>query len=664
MTLDFLTLENFGIYGGCQPPIELTPASPEQPIILFGGLNGGGKTTLLDAIQLVLFGPKARLSHRPRSYREGLKNLIHRGADPSEGAAIELQFRRLVEGVSHSYRLRRAWRLTEKGIDERLEVLVNGEPDPLLAEHWDEYIEGYIPSGISHLFFFDAEQITELAEGHQAAELLGTAIHSLLGLDLVDRLDTDLTVLERRKRGEGRSAEETRQLREQEAEVERLEALLSTGTQEQGRLTNEAERKVHELRRCEERFRSEGGDFYLRRSELDAKHAELCREIEEHEQVLRELAAGPAPFLLIDESLADVEAQILRASEVRRNRILVQALEKRDAEMLDVLSRRKVARDALETVRRLFAEDRRLRVETLSESGLIEVEEHLTLEIRHLRNSTLPEVAIRIRVEVEEVSRLREQLVRVEAEQARVPAVDAIASVEQALVRIRQELAARQAELVAHETRMAALGRDLERARATLDREAAQDTDNAIQDETRLRILKHSAKVRTTLQNFRREIIRKHAARIEALMLESFTQLLRKTTLVSGLHIDPETFAIELTGGDGKPLPFNRLSAGERQLLATSLLWGLAKVSGRPLPTIIDTPLGRLDSSHRRHLLERYFPVASHQVILLSTDEEITEANFAKIQPFVGRAYQLVHDEQIRSTSVQLGYFWNYEATC
>jgi len=298
MTLDFLTLENFGIYGGCQSPIELTPTSPERPIILFGGLNGGGKTTLLDAIQLVLFGPKAQLSNRPRSYREGLRNAIHRGADPGAGAAIELQFRRMVEGVSRSYCLRRAWWLTEKGIDERLEVLVNGEPDPLLAEHWDEYIEGYIPSGISHLFFFDAEQITELAEGHQATELLGTAIHSLLGLELVDRLDSDLTVLERRKRGEGRSAEQTRLLHELEAEIQRLESLLSIGTQEQGRLTNEMERKAHDLQRCDERFRSEGGDFYLRRTELEAQQTGLRGEIEAHEEALRELAAGPALSLI------------------------------------------------------------------------------------------------------------------------------------------------------------------------------------------------------------------------------------------------------------------------------------------------------------------------------------------------------------------------------
>jgi len=122
------------------------------------------------------------------------------------------------------------------------------------------------------------------------------------------------------------------------------------------------------------------------------------------------------------------------------------------------------------------------------------------------------------------------------------------------------------------------------------------------------------------------------------------------------------SFRLELTGGDGKPLPFDRLSAGERQLLATSLLWGLAKASGRPLPTIIDTPLGRLDSSHRQHLLDRYFPVASHQVILLSTDEEVDEASLARLKPYIGRTYTLAFDEKEQSTTIKPGYFWNHES--
>jgi DNA sulfur modification protein DndD len=104
-------------------------------------------------------------------------------------------------------------------------------------------------------------------------------------------------------------------------------------------------------------------------------------------------------------------------------------------------------------------------------------------------------------------------------------------------------------------------------------------------------------------------------------------------------------------------LPFDRLSAGEKQLLATSLLWGLARASGRPVPTIIDTPLGRLDSSHRRHLIERYFPNASHQVLLLSTDEEIAGPYYTALKPFITRTYILAHNDESGQTNIEPGYF-------
>jgi DNA sulfur modification protein DndD len=177
-------------------------------------------------------------------------------------------------------------------------------------------------------------------------------------------------------------------------------------------------------------------------------------------------------------------------------------------------------------------------------------------------------------------------------------------------------------------------------------------------------MLKHSAKVRGTLGEFKIRVIRKHSRKIEALMLESFQALLRKQGLVSGLTIDPESFAVTLLDRSGHPLPFDRLSAGERQLLATSLLWGLARASGRPVPTIIDTPLGRLDSSHRHHLIERYFGFASHQVLLLSTDEEIVGDYLKAIRPFVTRSYHLAHDDALGATVINPGYFPQYEAAC
>jgi DNA sulfur modification protein DndD len=159
------------------------------------------------------------------------------------------------------------------------------------------------------------------------------------------------------------------------------------------------------------------------------------------------------------------------------------------------------------------------------------------------------------------------------------------------------------------------------------------------------------------LRTFRGQVVERHLSRIEESVTESFLHLLRKQALVKSLHIDPRTYALELRAADGNVLLPERLSAGERQLLAVSLVWGLAKASRRPLPAVIDTPLGRLDSSHRRHLVERYFPKASHQVLLLSTDEEIRGEYFESLRPAVGHSYLLQYDERARTSTVLPGYF-------
>lgn len=164
--------------------------------------------------------------------------------------------------------------------------------------------------------------------------------------------------------------------------------------------------------------------------------------------------------------------------------------------------------------------------------------------------------------------------------------------------------------------------------------------------------------MRKTIDKFRVAVVERHTSRIATLVLDSFRRLLRKESLISNLTIDPETFTLELRGADGKLLSPDRLSAGERQLLAVSVLWGLARASGRPLPVVIDTPLGRLDASHRRKLVESYFPHASHQVLLLSTDKEIDEEYYQRLKPFIGHSYRLEFDEQLGSSRVEQGYFW------
>jgi DNA sulfur modification protein DndD len=203
---------------------------------------------------------------------------------------------------------------------------------------------------------------------------------------------------------------------------------------------------------------------------------------------------------------------------------------------------------------------------------------------------------------------------------------------------------------------------NIEKALATAEKDMEKELEKEFNAEyehnSAVRIIKYSEKSRKTLELFKERVIRHHLERIQRFVLAAFRQLLRKETLVSWLILDPKTYEPEIVGSDGKAIDVQRLSAGERQLLAISLLWGLAQASGRPLPTIIDTPLGRLDTTHRTHLVKRYFPYASHQVLLLSTDEEINEKYYRMLKPWVSQEYHLEFDESDQSTTIEKGYFW------
>jgi DNA sulfur modification protein DndD len=136
-------------------------------------------------------------------------------------------------------------------------------------------------------------------------------------------------------------------------------------------------------------------------------------------------------------------------------------------------------------------------------------------------------------------------------------------------------------------------------------------------------------------------------------------QVLRKQTLVERVGIEPVTFALTLYDPAGQALPRERLSEGEKQLFAVSILWGLARAAARPLPAVIDTPMARLDAVHRQNLVERYFPNASHQVVVFSTDTEVDRSFYEALKPHLARSYHLNYDEQAKQTVAEEGYFWS-----
>jgi DNA sulfur modification protein DndD len=172
------------------------------------------------------------------------------------------------------------------------------------------------------------------------------------------------------------------------------------------------------------------------------------------------------------------------------------------------------------------------------------------------------------------------------------------------------------------------------------------------------RMLQLAGRTRDTMESFLQQPTAQKIDRLSALITESFRYLLRKQTLIHRIIIDPDTFDVSLYDDAGSAVPPHRLSDGEKQIFAISMLRGLARAAARPLPTIIDTPMARLDSAHRQHLVERYFPSARQQVVVFSTDTEVDRQYYEALQPWIARVYHLDYDEGTKVAMAREGYFW------
>lgn len=659
MIFDEIVLHNFGLYRG-RHVVHLSPPSPRKPVVLIGGLNGGGKTTFLDAIHLGLYGKRARCSNRGTlSYDEYLKRCINRSISPSEGAAIEVQFRQRSEGVEHVYRIHRSWTANTNGANERVEVLQDGAYDRVLTDAWAEVMEEFIPVSMSHLFFFDGEKIEEFADLENSTRLLSTAINSLLGLDLVDRLATDLTVLEGRQRLTLKNDLERRKILEAEAELERLESLRQDVVAQRAGKQNEIDRLEKCLRDIESRYTNEGGQLFENRQRLHEERVSTEKRLHQVEEELREYATGAAPLLLVEDLLAAAsrQARIELASQQASD--LNQVLIDRDARLLDEARFYSAPPAVFANLERFLSKDRKDR----AAAAQIELYLHLETEGRETlsrlsESSLLSDTRKQISLLVQQSAEIQVQLMDLDRKIAGIPAEEALKPIVGELHTIKAALDRERMQLAALDLEIDRITRERDQKKANWVAQAEQTLEKRLEQDDVQRIVTHSQAVQRTLEKFRVAVVERHVRRIEQLVLDSFRQLLRKKSLISELRIDPQRFSLELIGDDRRVISPDRLSAGERQLLAVSMLWGLARASGRPLPAIIDTPLGRLDAAHRINLIERYFPYASHQVLLLSTDEEINERYYEKLKPWIGHTYNLEFNDAEGVTQIKPGYFW------
>lgn len=655
MILRNVVLEDFGLYAGTTE-IDLVPRSRQGdpcPIVLVGGKNGAGKTTLLEAVRLALYGRRALGARVAQSdYEAYLRGRINRAA-AAMTAAVGLEFDYAEAGVVHRYRVRREWSVRGKALVETLLLEKDGATvTSVPREEWHHFLQELIPPGVSQLFFFDGEKISEIAEGEAENEHLAEAVRGLLGIELVGRLRADLGLyLARHLRDDDGASTEKLET------VSRDIAVAARRAEEIGdvvaELVSARDSQARHAERVRRQFIAEGGDVARHRARTETERDEAKRSIARCQHEMRDLSNKLLPFALAPRLVDSFRAALAQANAPEwQQSSLTQMRGLLAAWRADKTSQRQGKWDAKHwtDLQHFFDEQARPDTQGQSHAAFREVGDGA---------ATLGRLA---EVETDVRPRARALLKELDALTAKVRALDiALARADNAASGVLlDELRLAEQKVGATEAALNARQEDLKLLRGqmvTLDRERRRLEDEQAGSAKAKERAELAARTAQALGDYENRLLKHKLGQLRTEFVSCFNRLARKADLIADVMIDPDTFATTLVDRMQREIPKSALSAGEKQIYAIAMLWALARTSGRPLPMIIDTPLARLDSEHRAKLIARYFPSASHQVILLSTDTEIDEALMQDLAPSVSHAFRLDYDHEEGRTVVSNGYF-------
>lgn len=644
MIIRRLILHNFGVYAGDNQFIF----EKNKPIVLIGGMNGRGKTTFLEAVLVALYGANsfAFIESKYKSYPQYLRSFVNKSA-ADQKCSVELEFE-VFDGTTEQYLVKRKWRSITKKTEETISVYKDGSFNEFLTNNWPLFIENILPSALSSFFFFDGEKIAEMAVDNTNNQLKN-AIRAMLGITVLDILGNDVVRNIKRISKDNcgsETSEGVQQLREEKekaiAELSKIEKQIVQATT----LLNEDNEKLEELHHA---YAVKGGNAVEEKQNIIQKRASLKAQLDSNEEELYGISADILPLTLVSDLLGNIK---LQATDEHNDSIMRQAV----GQLEQLYSEFEESYSGNLKSGKAFFEYVKSRSLGSSDEHVYELSDQALFQVNELVETKLLEARTRTKGILTENRKLEKQTGELESyltldinEKELQTILSKIKKAEQKVINDKVNLS----EL--EQMRLAANSRVISTTSEfniyvegyLVNAETVDSTDRAI---------KYSNMALQIIERYQVELQKRKARILSETITRCYKKLANKKNLINTIEMDPETLDMKYISEDDKEVARDSLSAGEQQLMVISILWALAICSKKKLPVIIDTPLSRLDSLHRTALIKTYFPKASEQTIILSTDSEIDSKYYKMMQHDVGDEFTLNYDERTKSTSIERGY--------
>ena len=660
MLIQKIKISNFKTYLSLD--LDLT-VDDDRPIILIGGSNGGGKTTLFEAISGALYGLKIE-------NKEHFMELLNQGAVNRVKPEISLQitFVGKVLGQQQKYILKRIYQLNPQGRPlESVSLNMNGNMyvygTMTAPKEWvraeqeiSKIIKANLPQELSQYFLFDAMQSSELLKKNVFQQTIRDNFENVLGFKKYLQLK--------------RAAEKL----QQEWAEQRLEA--EKEAKEYNSLCNQKEQLISELNAnlAEQdrlyKYMSSVEDEYQQAKDGAQQAANLSKRIQDVDGKIRAITEEAATY-----------AENLKAfiDNIEINVFLPQLASNLSQEINNILrvkeqlQKQSTGAYPIETLREVTAKI----IDYLKELSLCSQavdEENVVSHIVAMQNTTNVTDPYDY-LNTTEVDVLRELPKKGNGNQ--------FVSID----RKRQDMEIKLANLDNLRTEKRTLEQtqaggnnmliaNYEESKRTLEKLKTQE-DNLKNDIQRLEKRIHQydvqiqqepdvkfdtlVKLRPFFDKVADNLLKKKKAQIETEMQSQLNRLLVSYKGHVGrveLSDSMENFNIKLYHSAGNEISLNQLNAASKQIFIQVLLKVLRNLGDYNPPVMIDTVMGVLDNESRDALMEEYFPQLAEQTILLCTTSEIrTDSDYIKLEPFISKTYTLHRNVEEQNTTIDEGYF-------